>query len=46
MKENASFAEMRLSLEVAPQSLLLLGAYLVKLKVEILFRIQKSGNVK
>lgn len=46
MKENASFAEMWRSLEVAPQSLLLLEVYLVKIKVEILFRIQSSGNVK
>lgn len=46
MKENASFAEMRLSLKVAPQSLLLLEAYLGKIKVEILFRICSSGNVK
>lgn len=46
MKENASLAEMRLSLEVAPQSLLLLEAYLIKIKVEILFRTQNSGNMK
>lgn len=46
MKENASLAEMRRSLEVAPQSLLLLEAYLIKIKVEILFRTQNSGNMK
>lgn len=46
MKENASFAETQLSREVAPQSLLLLEAFLVKIKVEILFRMQNSGNVK
>lgn len=44
MKEKASFAELWRSLEVALQSLLLLEAYLVKM--EVLFRIQNSRNVK
>jgi len=46
MKENASLAEWQLSGEVALQSLLLLEAYLVKIKVEMLLTIQNSGNAK